>query len=104
MRGVVALASRDRKGALDAWGAIMNGRVKIADAESYLKVMADNGFLVEALPRLESFLVSFINRALRDKQASDRIEAIKPLVREIANRAGNDRKLQTEAAALFQTP
>jgi len=98
MRGTAALAGRDRKGALDAWGAIMSGRVKIADAESYLRVMADNGFLIEALPRLESFLVSFVNRALRDKQASDRIEAIKPLVREIANRAGGDARLQSEVA------
>ena len=37
MRGTVALASGDRKAALDAWGAIMTGRVKIADVESYLK-------------------------------------------------------------------
>ena len=101
MRGAVALASRDRKGALDAWGAMMSGRVKIVDAESYLKVMADNGFLIEALPKLESFLVSFVNRALRDKQASDRIEAIKPLVRGIAHRASGDAKLQTEVATFF---
>ena len=101
MRGTVALAGRDRKGALDAWGAIMTGRVKIADAETYLKVMADNGFLIEALPPLDGFLVSFVNRALRDKQASDRIEAIKPLVREIAGRAGSDAKMQTEVATFF---
>ena len=101
MRGAVALASRDRKGALDAWGAIMSGRIKIADAESYLKVMADNGFLIDALPRLESFLVSFVNRALRDKQASDRIEAIKPLVREISDRASRDPKTQTDVATFF---
>ncbi len=101
MRGTVLLASLDRKGALDAWGAIMSGRVKIADAESYLKAMADNGFLIEALPRLETFLVSFVNRALRDKQASDRIEAIKPLVREIAGRASRDPKTQSEAATFF---
>ena len=101
MRGTVALAGRDRQGALDAWSAIMSGRVKIADAESYLKVMADNGLLIEALPRLESFLVSFVNRALRDKQASDRIEAIKPLVREIADRAGGDARLQSEVATFF---
>ena len=101
MRGTVALASGDRKGALDAWGAIMSGRVKIAAAESYLKVMADNGFLIEALPRLESFLVPFVNRALRDKQAYDRIEAIKPLVREIASRASRDAKTQSETATFF---
>lgn len=101
MRGAVALAGRDRKGALEAWGAIMSGRVKIADAESYLKAMADNGFLIEALPRLESFLVSFVNRALRDKRASDRIEAIKPLVREIAGRASRDPKTASEVATFF---
>ena len=66
-----------------------------------LKVMADNGLLIEALPRLETFLVSFVNRALRDKQASDRIEAIKPLIREIAKRASGDPKLQTEVATFF---
>ena len=74
MRGSVLLASRDRNGALDAWGSIMSGRVKNADAESYLKVMADNGF---------------------------RIEAIKPLVREIANRASRDPKLASEVATFF---
>ncbi|HTF38140.1 MAG TPA: tetratricopeptide repeat protein, partial [Blastocatellia bacterium] len=101
MRGAVALASRDRKGALEAWDAIMSGRVKIADAESYLKAMADNGFLIDALPRLETFLVSFVNRALRDKRASDRIEAIKPLVREIAGRASRDPKTAREVATFF---
>ncbi|HSE39003.1 MAG TPA: hypothetical protein VLG74_17000, partial [Blastocatellia bacterium] len=101
MRGAVALASGNRQGALDAWEAIMSGRVKIADAEKYLRVMADNGFLIEALPRLENFLVPFVNRALRDKQAYDRIEAIKPLVREIANRASGDPKKQTETATFF---
>lgn len=101
MRGTVLLASRDRKGALQAWDSIMTGRVKIANAESYLKVMADNGFLIESLPRLESFLVGFVNRALRDKQAADRIEAIKPLVREIARRASADPKLAAEVATFF---
>ena len=101
MRGAVLLASRDRRGALDAWASIMSGRVTIADAETYLKVMANNGFLVEALPRLEGFLVSFVNRASRDKRSSDRMEAIKPLVREIAERAGNDPKTASEAATFF---
>ena len=101
MRGAVALANRDRTGALEAWAAIMSGRVKIADAETYFKVMADNGFLIDSLPRLESFLVFFVNRALRDKQASDRIEAIKPLVRDIANRAAADARTQGETATFF---
>jgi Tfp pilus assembly protein PilF len=101
MRGAVALASRDRKGALDAWGSIMSGRVTIADAESYLNVMADNGFLIEALPQLENFLVSFVNRASRNKQAADRIEAIKPLVRDIAGRANRDQKTASEMATFF---
>jgi len=79
----------------------MSGRVKIADAESYLKAMADNGFLIDALPPLEIFLVSFVNRALRYKRASDRIEAIKPLVREIAGRASRDPKTASEVATFF---
>jgi len=102
MRGLVALANKDRKGALDAWASIVSGRVTIADAQTYFKVMADNGFLTEALPRLESFLVSFVNRASRDKQASDRIEAIKPLVRDIAERSSRDSKTAGDLAAFFQ--
>jgi cellulose synthase operon protein C len=101
IRGAVALANRDRKGALDAWASLMSGRVTIADAQAYFRVMADNGFLTEALPRLETFLVSFVNRASRDKQASDRIEAIKPLVRDIADRASSDSKTAGDVAAFF---
>jgi cellulose synthase operon protein C len=101
IRGSVLLASRDRKGALEAWGAIMSGRVTIADAQSYLKAMADNGFLIEALPKLDNFLVSFVNRAGRDRHSSDRIEAIKPLVRDIAQRAGRDQKTANEVATFF---
>ena len=101
MRGSVLLASRDKKGALEAWGSIMSGRVTIADAESYLKVMADHGLLIEALPQLENFLVSFVNRASRDRHSSDRIEAIKPLVRGIAQRASRDQKTANEVATFF---
>jgi len=101
MRGAVLLASRDRKGALEAWGSIMSGRVTIADAQTYLKIMADNDLLIEALPKLDSFLVSFVNRAGRDRHASDRIEAIKPLVRDIAQRASRDQKTATEVATFF---
>src|SRR6185295_683686 len=58
MRGAVALANRDRKGALDAWGSIMSGQVTVADAQTYLRVMADNGLLIESLPKLDGFIVS----------------------------------------------
>ena len=101
LRGMVALAARDRKGALDAWASIMSGRVTIADAEAYLKVMADNGFLIEALPQLENFVVSFVNRASRNRQAGDRIEAIKPLIRSITERASRDQKTASEVATFF---
>ena len=101
MRGAVLLASRDRQGALDAWASIMSGRVTIAGAETYLKVMANNGLLVEALPRLEGFLVSFVNRASRDKRSSDRMEAIKPLVREIAEQASHDPRTANDTATFF---
>lgn len=101
MRGSVALANRDLKGALDAFGSILSGRVTIAAAQTYLKVMADNGLLIDSLPKLESFLVTFVNRAARDKNASDRIEAIKPLVRDIANQASRDPKTADEVATFF---
>jgi hypothetical protein len=101
MRGTVALARGDRKGALAQWATLMSGRVSIADAETYLKVMADNGFLRDALPSLENFLVAVVNRASRSRSDDGGIEAIKPLVREIANRARIDAKLATEVAAFF---
>ncbi|HXF38930.1 MAG TPA: tetratricopeptide repeat protein [Blastocatellia bacterium] len=101
MRGAVALASRDRKGALDAWGSIMNGRVTVADAQTYLRVMADNELLIESLPKLEAFIVPFVNRGARDRNPSDRVEAIKPLVRDIAERASRDPKTAVEVAAFF---
>ncbi|HJZ67024.1 MAG TPA: tetratricopeptide repeat protein [Blastocatellia bacterium] len=102
MRGAVAFANRDRKAALDAWGSIVRGRVTVADAQSYLKVMADNGFLVESLPTLESFLVSFVNRATRDRRTSDRVEQVKPLVRDLAERASRDPKSLNDVATFFQ--
>jgi len=101
MRGAVALANRDRKGALDAWGSIMSGQVTVADAQTYLRVMADNGLLIESLPKLDGFIVSYVNRAARDKNSSARIEAIKPLVRDIAERASRDPKTATEVATFF---
>jgi predicted Zn-dependent protease len=102
MRGAVALAGRDRKAALDAWGAIMSGRVTIADAQSYLRVMSDNGLLIESLPKLQEFVIAFVNRAARDRNAADRIEAIKPLIRDIADRASREPKSISEVAAFFQ--
>lgn len=103
MRGSVALARGDRKGALAQWQMLMSGRVSVDEAETYLRVMADNGLLVEALPQLESFLVLFVNRAIRNDSGESSMEAIEPLIREIANRARPDQKLVAEAATFFHT-
>lgn len=103
LRGAVALARGDRKGALDQWGAMMSGSVSVEEAETYLKVMADHGFLREALPQLENFLVAYVNRAMRGKDGGTRMEAIAPLVRTIANRARGDAKLTADVGTFFHT-
>jgi predicted Zn-dependent protease len=103
MRGAVALARGDRKGALEAWGAMMSGGVSVGEAEIYLKVMADNGLMRESLPQLENFLVGYVNRAMRSKDGDTRMQAITPLIRDIANRARGDAKLAGEVAAFFHT-
>ncbi|MEW6211619.1 MAG: tetratricopeptide repeat protein [Acidobacteriota bacterium] len=101
-RGLVALARGDRRGAIDAWGALMSGRVAVENAELYFRVMADNGLLVEALPQVENFLVAYINRRSRSDE-EDRIEPIKPLVREIARRATADARAANNVAMVLQT-
>jgi predicted Zn-dependent protease len=103
LRGAVALARGDRKGALDQWGAMMSGSVSVGEAEIYLKVMADHGFLKEALPQLENFLVVYVNRAMRGKDGETQMRAIAPLVSGIANRARGDAKLTGEVATFFHT-
>ena len=102
MRGAVALARGDRKAALEAWAAMMGSRATIGDAQAYLKVMADNGFLREALPAIERFIVAYVNRPVRGNESDGRMEAIKPLVREIAERAGSDARQISDTAAMFQ--
>ncbi|MEW6126577.1 MAG: hypothetical protein AB1757_06015 [Acidobacteriota bacterium] len=87
MRGAVLLAEGNKQGAFEAWGAMMNGRVSVDDAESYLKVMADNGFLKESLPLLENFIIAYVNRPVKNSQYETRMEALEPLIREIVNRA-----------------
>lgn len=101
MRGAVAFARGDRKAALEAWSALLTGRVSVAGAQSYLKVLADNQMLREALPQLEEFLVAYLNQRSRNDDDTSRIEAVKPLVTEIANRAAADPKLAGEIAAFF---
>jgi len=65
----------------------MSGRVKIEDAESYLKAIGGQWIPDRRIAAARDFSRIVRNRALRYKRASDRIEAIKPLVREIAGRA-----------------
>ncbi|HVG20554.1 MAG TPA: tetratricopeptide repeat protein, partial [Blastocatellia bacterium] len=103
LRGAGAVARGDRKGALDAWGAMMSGRVSVGEAETYLKVMADHGFLGEALPQLENFLVAYVNRAMHGKDGETQMQAIEPLIVEIANRARADSRLAGEAATFFNS-
>ena len=86
MRGSVLLSQGDKKGALDAWNAMMSGRVTMEEAQAYLAVMADNGFLREALPQVEGFIIAYFNRPKRRNDNSDRAEALKPLVYALAER------------------
>jgi len=101
MRGSIALLRGDRKGALDAWATLMSGRVSVTDAETYLRVMGDNGFFREALPTLGNFITGIVNQAARNR--TDGAEAIKPLIRDIAVRARADAKLTAEVATFFHT-
>ena len=102
INGAIALAGRDRKTALEAWDSIIGPRASIADAQTYLRVLADNGFLRESLPKLESFIVAYTNRASRDKETQARMEALKPLIRRIAERGNGDSDLTSAVAVFFQ--
>jgi hypothetical protein len=101
MRGSVLLAQGDRQGALNAWNAMMSGRVTTDDAQAYLKVMADNGFLREALPQLENFIVAFITRPKRRSDDVDRTELLLPLLAEISERA--DTRTQAAVVSSFES-
>jgi predicted Zn-dependent protease len=100
LRGKVALANRDRKGAIDAWNSIISPGCSPTDAEAYLKVMADNGMLAESLTKLGSFISAYVNRSHRDSGDSQ-IENVKPLIRGIADRSRGDSTLQTAVASFF---
>ena len=81
-RGLIALARGDRKGAIEQWGRLMSGRVSVADAQSYLKVMADNNLLREALPQLQNLIISYVGQATRRqvKQRTARKCTASPIV------------------------
>lgn len=102
MRGLVALARGDRSGAIAAWNTLMAGRVTLDAAQTYLKVMADNGLFIEALPLIENYVIAYINTRPKNDDGGERIEAIKPLVREIASRAstGDSRAMSSVASTL----
>src|SRR5262249_44396133 len=78
-RGLIAMARGDRKAAIEQWGRLMSGRVSRRDADSYLKVMADNNLLREALPQLQNFIINYVNLATRRKNAVGSVDDIKPL-------------------------
>jgi predicted Zn-dependent protease len=101
VRGAIALAKGDRNGAIEAWAAILRARATPADAQRYLTVMSDHGLFLEALPALERFIVSYGNRG-RVTGRADRIESLKPLIREIAGRGSLDARLAAETATMFQ--
>jgi Tfp pilus assembly protein PilF len=100
MRGAIALARGDRQGALDAWRPIITGG-SVADAQLYLKLTAGHGLLTEALPYLREFVVTGINHASPEK-ASNTVEAMKPLLREIAAASQDDPVLARQEAGFFQ--
>jgi predicted Zn-dependent protease len=101
VRGSVLLSQGDRQGALDAWNALMSGRVTTDQAQAYLKVMADHGFLREALPQLENFIVAIISRPKRRSDDVDKTELMFPLLVEISYRA--DAKTQAAVTSSFES-
>jgi len=101
LRGRIALANRDRKAALEAFQSILDNTAAPATAQTYLKVMSDNGFLAEAVTPLDRFITGFINRVYRNRgQASD-LESIKPLIRDLAERSRKDSRVAAQVATMF---
>src|SRR5919206_536229 len=88
---------------VEQWNRLLSGRVSVADAQTYLKLMADNNMLREALPPLQNFIVSFVNYATRRKNSDGDVSGLDPLVREIANRARGDARLTNDVATFFHT-
>jgi predicted Zn-dependent protease len=103
LRGRVALAARDRQGALDAFNSIISGATHPSEAETYVRVMASNGFLREALSPLENFIIRYVNTAYRSGAGRSQVENIQPLVRLVAERARADGRLTGDVAAFFQS-
>src|SRR5262249_55759159 len=103
LRGRIALANHDRDGALDAWRSIIKAATAPAEAHTYLKVMADNGFLSEALAPLGDFIARYIERSYRNQNGSVQLDSIKPLVREIAERGRGDSKHSAEVATFLSS-
>jgi hypothetical protein len=100
MRGEVALARGDRKGALEAWSAIISRGAGVGDAQIYLGVMADHGFLAEALRPLEDFTVAFVNAS--SSGASRRVDEVKSLARDIAALGDSDARVAGQAEGFFE--
>ncbi|HEY7543670.1 MAG TPA: tetratricopeptide repeat protein [Blastocatellia bacterium] len=101
-RGLVALARGDRRAAMQVWGALVSGRVAVENAELYFHLMADNGMLAEALPQVENYLVAHINYRSRSGDNEDRIEPVKPLIRELARRATGDARTVNNVVTTLQ--
>ncbi|HEY6333843.1 MAG TPA: tetratricopeptide repeat protein, partial [Blastocatellia bacterium] len=103
MRGNVALARGDRQGALDAWGALIFTKgSNVDDARRYLKLTASHGLLLEGLPHLRDFVTSLTNQGIGDN-AGLYVEAVKPLLRDIAVACQNDPALAGPEVSFFQT-
>src|SRR5262249_8019185 len=103
LRGRIALLNRDRQGALDAWRPIITSATSPSEAQTYLKVMADNGFLSESLTPIGEFISRYLNRVYKNTIGSAQAESIKPLVRDIAERARSDAKRSAEVATFLSS-
>src|SRR5262249_51949092 len=103
LRGKIAMANRDRKAAIEAFNSIIGPTTSVADAQVYLKMMADNGLLAESLTKLGDYITLYVTRSYRSGSGATQVENIKPLVREIADRSRTDPRLASTVASFFAT-
>ncbi|HZS47011.1 MAG TPA: tetratricopeptide repeat protein [Blastocatellia bacterium] len=84
VKGSILFADGKQNDALALWNSIPARKgATIADIETYFKVMRDHKLARQALPQIENFLVSHVNKA-------DAFEVLKPFIREVAYSAYAD--------------
>ena len=102
MRGSVALARGDRQGALDAWAPIIFSKgSNVEDARLYLRLVSGHGLLIDGLPHLRDYIIA-LTAQNETENARASIEAVKPLLRDIAAACQENPSLAAPEVSFFQ--